>query len=151
MNTVEQIQHYFGYLFRDHGFAFAEEQYFSSFGNWVVVLKSERCACIRITQDRGEVFTDLGPMWWRDRPVDGPWFSLDIVIRLLTVGRKGFKFSSDRAEERLQESANVLREYIDPVCVLFQPSEFERHLEELETLRREIDEEIWQRLMVNDH
>ncbi|MGC8788278.1 MAG: hypothetical protein ACP5Q1_12710 [Anaerolineae bacterium] len=143
----DEIRQLFHYLFDEYGFALAIEQRFESFGNWVVVLRSDKCGRIRIMQDRGEVFLALGPQW---SPVSwdvGPWYSLDVVVRYLSDGHDRFESTLGQTEQQIERLAEQLRRYVSPACELFQKDMFEEKRGELDALRQKVEDEVWERLL----
>ncbi len=149
-DIAEQIVNNFDYLIHDHGFAVASERHFESFGNWIIILQSDNCGRIRISQDRGEVFLDLGPQRFQSGLETGPWFNLDLVVRYLTASREGFETSLETQELQMQKLASALHKYIDQACLLFQSNEFDRHQAELETLRGTLERAVWNKYLSQD-
>jgi hypothetical protein len=143
----DKIRHWFNWLFDEYGFALATERQFDSFGNWVVVLQSDKCGRIRIIQDRGEVFLALGPQW---SPVSwdaGPWYSLDVVVRYLSDGDDRFDPALGEIEQQMERLAEKLQCNISAACGLFRSDAFWEKKDELDALQQMIEDEVWKRLL----
>jgi hypothetical protein len=60
-NGIELIKDYFQFLFRD-GFQIVKKYDHLEFGNWIVILGSEK-GLIRFIKDREEIFIRIAPSW----------------------------------------------------------------------------------------
>lgn len=150
LEISDMIRHWFCWLFDDYGFTLVTEQHFESFGNWAVVLQSDKCGRIRIMQDREEVFLACGPQW---SPVSwdvGAWYSLDTVVRYLSNGEDQFDPVLGETEQQMKRLAEVLQRYMSPACILFQGDVFWVKKCELDALQQMIEDEIWKRLLGRD-
>lgn len=143
--VMEQIKKYFGYLFDDYGFDVISETCFESFGNWVVVLRSNDCR-LRIVQDRGEVSIAAGPLWSPLGWQAGPWFDLRVITAFLTQGKVMPEYIPGKTDQQLERLSNLLRSYCDQICELFQERVFQQKRAELELYRDQLDEQFWDQL-----
>lgn len=144
--SLEQIRKYFGYLFDEYGFNVVAETHFESFGNWVVVLQSDDCR-IRIIQDREEISVALGPLWSIPGWQAGPWYDLAVITAFLTQGNSTVEYRSTTTDRQLEQLAEVLHSRYDQIRELFQGETFRQRQAELELLRDQFNEQIWESMM----
>ena len=135
---VEDIRHYFGFLF-DKGYKVREVRYFpESFGNWYVLLESSKYF-IRIDYDRSYISILFDPEKANGRHQIG----LETLIYYLSKGKHfvGY-FEGNPAwgkNKQLERLAGLLSEYHDQIARLFETG-FQRFREDLSPAQKKYGE-----------
>lgn len=133
---IADIEIYFPFLF-EKGFKIVRAEYYEqNFGNWLVVLNSEK-SCIRLLQDRSYVSCSIGPSCVVGG--GGIDYALDVVIAFLTEGKaRSQKLGIIKPyQEQFQEIAVNIENYIERINQLFQ-KDFAEYGDELDSLARKM-------------
>jgi hypothetical protein len=143
--AADKIKEHFDYLFTEYGFKVHSESDFPSFGNWAVVLLSNRCR-LRFFQDRGTVFLDLGPPHPSPEWQAGSLHGLNFLIEFLTKGKEMFEYEHGEIDEQLKRLADALHVYLDQICQAFDQGDLEQDNDELKQFSEQWNERFWDRL-----
>jgi hypothetical protein len=116
---VEDIRHYFGFLF-DKGYTIREVRYFrESFGNWYILLEASKYF-LRIDCDRSYISVLLDPEKENGRQQIG----LETLIYYLSKGKHFVGYLEGNPawgkNKQLERLAGLLREYHDQIIRLFE-------------------------------
>lgn len=119
---------YCSFLWVEGGYRFADSNTTSSFGNAYVVVSSPTLR-MRFVRDRGQLFLDFQEAYASEK---SPWYSIDLVRRLLTGARQTTAELSEDYAIFLQASLREIEERFSNEKAL---SETKRQLEDLKRMR----------------
>ena len=150
MNNIKKSFHY---LFKDYEFEVVIEEKYESFGNWLVVLHSDRCCRIRIYEDRGEMFVSLGPTSSPPNLEDGSWFDLSVVMAFLLGRQNQMEYelgkldwsNLGKLDWQLERLSRGLHPHMNQICELFRLDVFEQRKEALAQLAERMRAEFLKR------
>jgi hypothetical protein len=144
---IEQIRHYFAYLFLQHEFQPVVETHYDSFGNWLVVLASKEYK-IRFTQDRGEIDIAVGPnqAFVNSDWETGPWFNLSLIVYFLTNTAQMLKPGHSKPgsmDEQLDRFSKIFSIYKDSIRDLMAADNFKESEQSLKLLEPQWRQQLW--------
>lgn len=139
---LQQINRYFSYLFDDYGFTVSEVQDYASFGNWMVLLTSDKCR-IRFIEDRGQVTISLGPVSNAPNLNIDAWFDLQVVTAYLNQNKFRWDYAIGDTELQFVRLATTLHPYLDRIIELFTT----KSIDEYETALHHLWAEHWSKYL----
>ena len=105
-NGIELIEDYFQFLFRD-GFQIVDRYDQLAFGNWIVVLGSEK-GLVRFIQDREEISVRMAPPW-ASTSIDQSQHYIDLSLLVNFLNKTETISLSTRKSLRMTDQFESLR------------------------------------------
>ena len=129
--VINEINAHFGYLFHD-GIQIHKVFDRLAFGNWIVVLNSEKCV-IRIIQDRRQISLEAAPSWASVDIKDSEHFTdLNLLVAYLENKEK---FSSvdkvSSSEDQFKNLGLLLKSHYEEIISFLTSDEYFKREEEI--------------------
>lgn len=135
------IQRDFPFLLDEYGFKVSDEKVFESFGNWAIVLTSDKYCRIRLTQDRGEVSISFGPDWPDPGWEAGPWYDISVVLTALNETNVTLPSFRSSIKIQLETISNIIKPIIPKISTLFKSKNYEKNKKLLNKIHYKIEDD----------